>query len=127
MLESNRLILKKKKVIVKVYIETYGCTMNQADTDILRGVVAQKYRLVDTAENADVVLINSCGVVEFTERKILKRILVLKKSGKIVIVAGCLPRISLKKIEKVADGALSPDNILKANEVIEKVLKVRNR
>ncbi|HIP63117.1 MAG TPA: tRNA (N(6)-L-threonylcarbamoyladenosine(37)-C(2))-methylthiotransferase [Archaeoglobus profundus] len=109
--------------MVKVYLETYGCTMNQADSDIIRGVISRKFELVDSVDDADVVIINSCGVIEFTERKIIKRALELRKKGKKIIIAGCLPRISTKSVEEVSDGMVSPDNIHKIDWVIENVLE----
>ncbi len=109
--------------MVKVYIETYGCTMNQSDSDIMRGIVAKNFELVDSISDADVVIINSCGVIEFTERKILRRAESLKRDGKIVIMAGCLPRISTKKCLKIADALISPDNVHMIDLVIKSVLK----
>ena len=57
---------------VKVYIETYGCTTNQADSDIMRGVLSKRFSLADSVDEADVVIVNTCGVISFTERKILR-------------------------------------------------------
>ncbi|MFP3946152.1 MAG: tRNA (N(6)-L-threonylcarbamoyladenosine(37)-C(2))-methylthiotransferase, partial [Archaeoglobaceae archaeon] len=87
--------------MVKVHIETYGCTMNQADSDIMRGIISQSHELAG-AEDADIVVLNTCGVIDYTERKILRRIKELN-CNKTVIVAGCLPKISRKKIEEVSD------------------------
>jgi len=109
--------------MVRVYIETYGCTMNQADSDIMRGLIAKNFELVGNINDADVVVINSCGVVDFTERKILKRALELKKLGKIVIMAGCLPRISTKSCLEVSDALLSPDNLHLIDTAIKLTLK----
>ncbi len=109
--------------MVRVYIETYGCTMNQADSDIMRGIIARNFELADSIEDADVVVINSCGVIDFTERKIVKRALELKARGKKVVMAGCLPRISTKKVEAVADALISPDNIHKVDLAIKSALR----
>ncbi len=111
--------------MIKVFIETYGCTMNQADSDIMRGIITRKFELADTADDADVVVINSCGVIEFTERKIIKRALELKRLGKKIVMAGCLPRISTKKVEIVSDAMLSPDNIHKIDMAVESALAGR--
>lgn len=94
---------------LKVAIETYGCTMNQADSDIMRGLIS-KYFELSSVEDADVVVINSCGVVDYTERKIIRRIRELKSSGKKVVLAGCLPRINYKALE-LSDSAISPENV----------------
>lgn len=104
---------------MRVSIETYGCTMNQADSDIMRKLIAEKFRLVPT-EEAEVVVINSCGVIDFTERKIIRRILELKNAGKKVVLAGCLPRISRSAIE-LSDSAISPDNVDRIVEAIDSV------
>ncbi|WP_202320727.1 tRNA (N(6)-L-threonylcarbamoyladenosine(37)-C(2))-methylthiotransferase [Archaeoglobus neptunius] len=94
---------------MKVAIETYGCTTNQADSDIMRGLLSRYFEL-SGVEEADVVVVNSCGVVDITERKIIRRILDLKNSGKKVVLAGCLTRISDMAV-KLSDSAISPDNI----------------
>ena len=99
--------------------------MNQADSDIMRGVITRKFKLADTADDADVVIINSCGVIEFTERKIIKRALELKRLGKKIVMAGCLPRISTKKVEIVSEAMLSPDNIHKIDMAVESALAGR--
>ncbi len=109
--------------MVRVYIETYGCTMNQADSDIMRGIIERNFELVDSVNDADVVVLNSCGVVDFTERKILKRAEELKKNGKIVVMAGCLPRISTKRCLDVSDALISPDNVHVVDLVIRAVLR----
>lgn len=85
----------------------------------MRKLIAEKFRLAPT-EEAEVVVINSCGVIDFTERKIIRRILELKNAGKKVVLAGCLPRISRSAIE-LADSAISPDNVDRIVEAINSV------
>ena len=101
---------------LKVAIETYGCTMNQADSDIMRGLISREFEL-SSPEDADVVVINSCGVIDYTERKIIRRIRELRKKGKRVVLAGCLTRISQQALE-LSHSAISPDNILKIVDAI---------
>ncbi len=108
---------------MRVYIETYGCTTNQADTDIMRGILKEKYRLVESEIDSDLCIINTCGVIDFTERKIMRRIHKLKNSGKRVIAAGCLSRISRKKLSELCDGLISPDNVHRIDEMVEIVKK----
>lgn len=85
----------------KVYIETYGCTLNQADSDIMSALIKDKYKIVETAEESDVVIINTCTVKGTTENKIMARIKNLQKINKKVVVAGCMSA-NEKKIKKVA-------------------------
>ncbi len=88
---------------MKVYIETYGCTTNQADSDIIRGILKGKCEIVDKVEESDAVIINSCGVINFTERKILKTARRLREDGKKVIITGCLSRINPERVREVSD------------------------
>lgn len=72
----------------RICIETYGCTANKADTEEMAGTLCGKYLLVEDAESADLLIINTCTVKGATERKILHRIKQL--AGKKVLVAGCM-------------------------------------
>lgn len=111
--------------MVKVHIETYGCTMNQADSDIMRGIISQKHELAEEGEeDADIVVLNTCGVIDFTERKILRRIEELKPDKK-VVVAGCLPKISREKIESVSDAVVGT-NVCDIEKAIESAIKGEN-
>jgi len=59
----------------KVYIETFGCQMNVADTErAATGLRKAGYELTATADSADVVLLNTCSVRERAERKVFRRI-----------------------------------------------------
>lgn len=72
---------------MRVYLETYGCTLNQADSDIIRGILKSAgHRLVEE-RYAEIVIINTCTVKGATENKIISRI---KKIKKPLIIAGCL-------------------------------------
>jgi tRNA-2-methylthio-N6-dimethylallyladenosine synthase len=79
----------------RVYIETYGCQMNEHDTErILRLLEASHYFETKDAEEADFILINTCSVREKPEHKVysaLGRYKWLKeKKGTILGVAGCV-------------------------------------
>jgi MiaB-like tRNA modifying enzyme len=107
---------------MKIHFETYGCTMNQGDTEIMMGLVEGKYEVVDSADNCDIAIINSCGVMQFTERKILRRIEELKGLNKKVMVAGCLPNINFKALEKSkADGIISARALDRVSDAIQKI------
>ena len=104
----------------KIYIETYGCTSNQADSDIIRGL-AKRYFALSDLESCDIAIINSCGVIEHTERKVLRRLQEIKGLGKRVILAGCLPRIS-QMVDGVSDGTLTPDNLNALPDVVKAII-----
>ncbi|MDO8841906.1 radical SAM protein, partial [Methanocalculus sp.] len=90
----------------KVFIETYGCTYNTGDSEKL-GVIlrSQGCEIVSSAEDADCILVNTCIVIERTEREMRKRLADL--SEKELYVTGCLP-----KIDPVCGGmVIDPDTI----------------
>lgn len=90
----------------KIYIETYGCTLNAADSDIMQALLKEKdYSIVDNENDSDVIVINTCTVKGATENKIMARIKSLEKKGKKIVVAGCMSA-NEKKIKKAAP--LSP-------------------
>ena len=66
-----------------IYIETYGCQMNLADTELIRGhLVRSGYSTVDGPESADVILLNTCAIREHAEERIFGRIGALAKYKK---------------------------------------------
>ncbi len=109
---------------MKFHLKTYGCKLNQADSELLRGLLSNEYEEA-SKEEADFVILNTCGVVERTERKILKDAMELKKKGKKVIISGCLPLISPEACQKIADGILGPSNISSIDSLVRDVLKNR--
>ncbi len=101
----------------KYHIETFGCKLNQTDSERIKIKLDKKYILTSEKE-ADLVILNTCAVVEKTERKILKKAAELKKQGKIVIIAGCLPLVS-DKCKEVAHGIIGPQSIDLIDKAIE--------
>ncbi len=77
-----------------VYIETYGCQMNVSDSELMYGKLeAEGYVSVDSAANADVVLVNTCAIREHAEERVLGRLGELRrelKAGAVLGVTGCM-------------------------------------
>lgn len=90
----------------KVYIETFGCQMNVADTErAATGLRQAGYELSATAETADVVLLNTCSVRERAERKVFRRIGEIKNQAlnagrvkPVIGVMGCVAQLEGEKI-----------------------------
>lgn len=60
---------------LRVYIETYGCQMNFADSDVVASILAKEgYRMVDNDADADYILINTCAIRDNAEQRIRKRL-----------------------------------------------------
>ena len=65
---------KNPTMTVKVYIETYGCAVNQADSEIMAGIIKKRgYELVNNPDDAYVIIINTCTVKTPTENNLFKR------------------------------------------------------
>lgn len=105
------------------YLETFGCKFNKADSELIKKVLEEKGFKKEKERKAKIVILNTCGVVEKTERKILERAKELKEKGKKIVLAGCLPLISQKACKKLADGMVGPTNILDLPQVLDSVLK----
>lgn len=108
---------------MKVYIETYGCTFNQADSQIIAGVLQQnEIDMVDNIEEADVIIINTCYVKLPTENKVVYKIQKLQKEfpDKKIIVGGCMVEIDPEKLEKIGPNCswIGPHQLNKAAEVV---------
>jgi threonylcarbamoyladenosine tRNA methylthiotransferase CDKAL1 len=89
---------------MRVFIETYGCTLNQADSEILAGVLAETgVELCKSPDEADVIVLNTCFVKRQTQQRIIDRLKKLR--GKRVVVAGCMPSANRWMVEKVAPEA----------------------
>ena len=88
----------------RVYIETFGCQMNVADSErAATGLRASGYDLCDSADDADVVLLNTCSVREKAEQKVFTRIGEIRaerpgKSSPLVGVMGCVAQLEGKSI-----------------------------
>jgi tRNA-2-methylthio-N6-dimethylallyladenosine synthase len=83
----------------RVYIETFGCQMNVADTErAATGLRSSGYDLCDSVDEADVVLLNTCSVREKAERKVYTRIGEVRaarpgKQDVLVGVMGCVAQL----------------------------------
>jgi tRNA-2-methylthio-N6-dimethylallyladenosine synthase len=80
----------------KVYIETFGCQMNVADTErAVTGLRKSGYEMTSAPDEADVVLLNTCSVRERAERKVFRRVGELRKSSRhpVIGVMGCVAQL----------------------------------
>ena len=89
-----------------LYIETYGCQMNVADSEVVAAVMRMAgYEMCDSVDTADAVFLNTCSVRDNAEQKIIHRLEALhamrKKGRKLIIgVLGCMA-------ERVKEGLLN--------------------
>jgi len=107
---------------MKVYLETYGCTANKSDSELILGQLAcLGWSPTSNLEEADLVIVNTCAVKGVTYRRMKSRLQELKRLGKKVLVAGCLPLIDPKCLNGFS--AISCRSIPSLPEVLERMQK----
>src|SRR5690242_19643557 len=80
----------------RVYVETYGCQMNVADSDLIGSVLATAgYATVQRADDADVIVVNTCAVREKAEERVIARAAELgavkrRRPGTVLAIVGCM-------------------------------------
>jgi tRNA-2-methylthio-N6-dimethylallyladenosine synthase len=115
---------------MKVYLETFGCQMNELDSELVRGHLRSLgYRFIDDPSTADVVLYNTCSVREQAENKAYSRIGIVgkrKAEGEQVIlgVLGCMAErdgIDMLRRFPQVDLLCGPGELDKLPQLIENV------
>ena len=122
----------------KLFIETYGCQMNVADSEVIASVMQMAgYSVAETLEEADAVFMNTCSIRDNAEQKILNRLeffhsLKKKKKHLIVGVLGCMAErvkddlITNHHVDLVVgpDAYLTLPDLIAAVETGEKAINV---
>ncbi|WP_435176227.1 tRNA (N(6)-L-threonylcarbamoyladenosine(37)-C(2))-methylthiotransferase [Halorussus sp. AFM4] len=104
--------------MARYHIETYGCTSNRGESrEIERRLRDAGHRRVEGPEEADVAILNTCTVVEKTERNMLRRAEELEGETADLIVTGCM---ALAQGEEFRDAGVDAD-VLHWDEVPEAV------
>jgi tRNA-2-methylthio-N6-dimethylallyladenosine synthase len=102
----------------KVYIETYGCQMNVADTEVVLSILSENgYTYTERIGEADLLLINTCSIRDNAEQRVWGRLDVFsqirkKNKGILIGVLGCMAeRLKEKLLEtqKLVDIVVGPD------------------
>lgn len=102
----------------RVFLETYGCQMNVADSETMAGVLERAgLTLTGCPEDADVILVNTCAIREHAEQRVLGRLgefarLKARKPGLVVGVAGCMAQHLRQRLlddKRVLDLVVGPD------------------
>ncbi len=99
---------------MKFYVESYGCTMNQGETEMIAESLEDEGHIqVDSPDEADKALIGTCVVIKKTERRMKKRIEELEENCSEVIVAGCLSSTYKEEMQErcSAIGFIQPSDV----------------
>lgn len=116
---------------VKIYLDTYGCQMNQYDGELVISLLESRgFSFTGIEQNADVILINTCSVREHAEQRALGRLhslgsLKKHRPGLVIGVLGCMAerlRDNLREIAPEVDLAVGPDAYRKLPDLLRKHL-----
>jgi len=113
--------------VKKLYIETYGCQMNVADSEVVASILSPYYTITDSLREADLILLNTCSVRDNAEQRIRKRLrelVSLKKKNKSLLIGllGCMAeriKEQLLEQEKALDFIAGPDAYRSLPQLIE--------
>ncbi len=114
----------------RAYIETYGCQMNFADSELVAGLLhAEGYSFTQDPQEADLILINTCAIREHAEEKIWQRLKYFQSCKQrrphlIVGVLGCMAeRLKAKLLQEapVVDLIAGPDSYRHLPQLIRQV------
>ena len=120
------------------YVETYGCQQNEADSEKIRGYLAQcGYAIVSEAEGADVVVINTCAIREHAEQRVFGNLGALTHTKRRhpeqkIFLCGCMagePHVSerIRKSFPYVDGVFSTHHLWQFPEILCRVLTEKKR
>ena len=102
---------------MQIHIQTFGCTLNQSDSEMMAGLLAiAGHELVEKPEDAEIIIYNTCTVKDSPEKSFYSMMQKQRAAGKKVIVAGCVSQadpnnpklkdisiIGVRHLEMVAD------------------------
>jgi tRNA-2-methylthio-N6-dimethylallyladenosine synthase len=112
----------------QVYVETYGCQMNVADSEVVLSIMSDNgFGITQSPDSADVIFVNTCSVRDNAEQRVRQRISTLKNykrknPGVLIGVLGCMAeRLRTELIDKgnVVDMVVGPDEYRRLPELVE--------
>ncbi len=121
---------------MKIYLETYGCQMNEYDSELIRSILrSHKHDFTATADHADVVLLNTCAIREHAHEKIFHQLDHLKgrkrrQQDLIVGVLGCMAqnlRQDLTDRAPYVDLVAGPDSYKRLPALLENIRSRRQQ
>ncbi len=112
------------------YLRTYGCQMNELDSEIVAGMLEQRgYCRSDDEKSADIIIFNTCSVRDLAERKVLGKmgqLMISRRDRPFFGLMGCMATTKKETLfEKLPelDFVVGPNNIHEIAEVIEQVIQ----
>ena len=120
------------------YVETYGCQQNEADSERIRGLLVESgYAITDTAEGADVVVMNTCAIREHAEQRVFGNLGALthfkrRHPRMKIFLCGCMAGQEkvvdrIKRSYPYVDGVFSTHHLWRFPELLHRVLTTGKR
>jgi tRNA-2-methylthio-N6-dimethylallyladenosine synthase len=111
----------------RVYVETYGCQMNVADSDLIGSVLSDAgYATAERADDADIIVVNTCAVREKAEDRVIARASELgalkrRRPGTVLAIVGCMAehlKEGLAERAPAVDVIAGPDSYRRLPELL---------
>ena len=122
----------------RAYVDTYGCQQNEADSELLRGMLCDMgYEIIDTDRGADVIVINTCAIREKAEQRVFGNVGALihgkrKNPRQIICLCGCMaqePHVAqrIRETYRHVDLVFGPQQLWRFPEFLRRIYLNRGR
>ena len=129
---------RERDTVPTAYVETYGCQQNEADSERIRGFFVQSgYTIVQEAENADAVVMNTCAIREHAEQRVFGNLGALvhtkrRHPEQKIFLCGCMAGQTIvsdriKKSYHHVDGVFSTHHLWQFPEILYRTLSTGKR
>ena len=122
----------------RAWVDTYGCQQNEADSELLRGMLAEMgYEIADAEAGADVIVINTCAIREHAEQRVFGNVGALvhgkrRNPNQIICLCGCMAQEAhvthrLRQSYRHVDLVFGPQQLWRFPEFLRRVFLRRGR
>ena len=124
---------REQNLVPVAYVETYGCQQNEADSERIRGLLSESgYAITDSAEGADVVVMNTCAIREHAEQRVFGNLGALTHTKRRhprqkIFLCGCMAGQEtvverIKRSYPHVDGVFSTHHLWQFPQILHRVL-----
>ena len=114
---------------MNLYMVSLGCAKNQVDSEMILGLLKKKFNIIESPEEADLIIVNTCAFIEVARKEAIDTILMLsdyKKNNTKLVVCGCLSQRYKKEITNLlpeVDRFISIDEYKNIDNIINDLFK----
>ncbi|MBS3122515.1 MiaB/RimO family radical SAM methylthiotransferase [Candidatus Woesearchaeota archaeon] len=107
--------------MTRICILTFGCSLNISDSEVMSGLLEKhKFKIVNSIDEADLVIVNSCTVKHATEAHFWNLLSKLKEKNKLVVIAGCIAQTDPEKLSEYS--LIGTTQLTHIHEIVEETL-----